>query len=169
MHDRGPHEHKWRLSAIRVLRDSLVVGQVMPRIYRIADIKVGLAFWKQATSRSIPVHTGSTAFPQGSLWKERPPRGECLPCATVCAGERSPVPQQRSKRGGAPSAFFPPVRRADAPGTREAQPRFALSQRTRGIRSNPRPIRLSRQGPHHSSEGAPSEREALWLSKACAT
>ena len=65
MHDRGPHEPKWRLSAIRALRDSLVVGQVMPRIYRIADIKVGLVFWKQATSRSIPVHTGSTAFPQG--------------------------------------------------------------------------------------------------------
>ena len=42
----------------------------------------------------------STAFPQGSLWRERPPRGECLPCATVCAGKRSPVPHQRSKRGG---------------------------------------------------------------------
>ena len=59
-----------------------------------------------------------------------------------------------------------------APGeawTREVQPRFALSQPTRGIRANPLPTRLSRQGPDHSSEGAPSEREALWWSKACAT
>ena len=65
LHDRGPHQHKWRLSAIRALRDSLVVGQVMPRIYRISDIKFGLVFWKQTTSRSISVHTGSAAFPQG--------------------------------------------------------------------------------------------------------
>ena len=32
LHDRGPHQHKWRLSAIRALRDSLVVGQVMPNL-----------------------------------------------------------------------------------------------------------------------------------------
>ena len=41
-----------------------------------------------------------SAFPQGSLWRERPPQGECLSCATVCAGERSPVPHQRQKEGG---------------------------------------------------------------------
>ncbi len=29
-----------------------------------------------------------------------PPQGECLSCATVCAGEHSPVPHQRPKRGG---------------------------------------------------------------------
>jgi len=62
-----------------------------------------------------------------------------------------------------------PPRRAWRGGTREAQPRFALSQPTRGIRANPCPIRLSRQGPDHSSEGSPSEREALRWSKACAT
>ena len=65
-----------------------------------------------------------------------------------------------------------PVRRHDAScerGTREAQPRFPLSQPTRGIRANPLPIRLSRQGPDHSSEGLPSESAALWWSKACAT
>ena len=65
LHDRGPQEQRWRLSAIRALRDSLVVGQVMPRIYRIPDIKAGLVFRKQTTSRSIPVHTGSAAFPRG--------------------------------------------------------------------------------------------------------
>ena len=68
--------------------------------------------------------------------------------------------------GGAPAAKIrgslsplppPPVRRHDAPceaGTREAQPRFALSQPTRGIRANPLPIRLSRQGPDHNGEGS---------------
>ena len=38
------HEHKWRLSAIRVWLDYSVVGQVLPRIYRIPDIKVGRVF-----------------------------------------------------------------------------------------------------------------------------
>lgn len=50
LHDRGPHEQKWRLAAIRALRNSVVVGQVMLSIYRIADIKFGLALTKQATS-----------------------------------------------------------------------------------------------------------------------
>ena len=104
-------------------------------------------------------HCGGSDPPEGSVYR-------APPCAPVNARRCRSSGQ---KGGGAPSAFFPPVRRADAPGTREAQPRFALSQPTRGIRANPLPIRLSRQGPDHSSEGAPSEREALWLSKACAT
>ena len=66
-----------------------------------------------------------------------------------------------------PSGAAP--RRAVRGGTREAQPRFALSQPTRGIHANPLPIRLSRQGPDHSSEGSPSESAALWWLKACAT
>ena len=37
----------------------------MPKIYGIPDIKVGPVSWKQTTSRSISVHTGSEAFPQG--------------------------------------------------------------------------------------------------------
>ena len=76
------------------------------------------------------------------------------------------------KGGGAPSTSSPSRaaprrtgRGGDTPGA--APPR--LSQPTRGIRANPCPIRLSRQGPGYTSEGAPSEREALWLSKACAT
>ena len=170
MHDRGPQEIKWCLSAILALRDSLVVRQVMPRIYRIADIKVGQVFWKQTTSRSILVHTGSAAFPQGSLWRERPRRRRGVSGGPK-GGPLTPPRWRTSgqKRGVAPSTFFPPVRRAgrggDTPGA--APPRS--SQPTRGIRANPCPIRLSRQGPDHSSEGAPSEREALWLSKACAT
>ena len=91
MHDRGPHEHKWRLSAIRALRDSLVVGQVMPRIYRIADIKVGLVFWKQTPSRLIPVHLrkaciGTAAAPTGSQRQD--------PCS------KSPSTGRNRHRGG---------------------------------------------------------------------
>ena len=48
-----------------------------------------------------------TAFPKGSLWRERPPKGECLSCATVCAGERSPVPHQRQQTGGRSLHFLP--------------------------------------------------------------
>ena len=90
MHERGPQEHKWRLSAIRVLCDSLVVGQVMPRIYRIADIKAGPVFRKQTTSGSIPVHTGSIAFPQGFEPDSRPglPRARSH-CQTWCG---QPIP-----------------------------------------------------------------------------
>ena len=46
----GHTNKKWRLAAIRALRNSVVVGQVMLSIYRIADIKFGLALTKQATS-----------------------------------------------------------------------------------------------------------------------
>ena len=63
--DPGLDEHKWHLPAIRVLLYYLVVGQGLPRIYRIPDIKVDLVVWKQTTSRSILVHTGLAAFPQG--------------------------------------------------------------------------------------------------------
>ena len=81
-----------------------------------------------------------------------------------------PVAHQRQKPGGRSHHFLPlqarrTVRRGDTPDA--APPR--LSQPTRGIRANPCPIRLSRQGPDHSSEGAPSEREALWWSIALAT
>ena len=157
LHDRGPQEIKWCLSAILALRDSLVVRQVMPGIYRIADIKVGQVFWKQTTSRSILVHTGSAAFPQGSLWRERPP-AEGRVKVSFCVSPFTPPRCRTSgqKRGVAPSTSTPLVRRAAAPGgrgTREAQPRYAVSQRMRGIRSNPRPIRLSRQSPHHNGEG----------------
>ena len=116
LHDRGPQEIKWCLSAILALRDSLVVRQVMPGIYRIADIKVGQVFWKQTTSRSILVHTGSAAFPQGSLWRERPPEGRVN---RELRSETATPPRCRTsgqKRGVAPSTNTPPVRRADAPG-----------------------------------------------------
>ena len=73
LHDQGPQEQRWRLSAILALRDSPVVGQVMPRIYRIADIKAGLVFRKQFTSRSILVHTGRAAFLQGSFCRGSDP------------------------------------------------------------------------------------------------
>ena len=81
-----------------------------------------------------------------------------------------PVAHQRPKPGGRSLHFLPlqarrTGRRGDTPGA--APPR--VSQPTRGIRANPRPIRLSRQGPDHSSEGSPSERGALRWSKACAT
>ena len=113
--------------------------------------------WLSSTTR-VQVFSIS-AFPQGSLWRERPPRGECLPCATVCAGKRSPVPHQRSKRGGRslhhpPLSCGAPTRRARR-GCPPPPPHNALPRRTRGIRANPPPVRLSRQGPDHSKEGRP--------------
>ena len=50
----------------------------------------------------------------------------------------------------------PLVRRAAAPdgrGTREAQPRFALSHKTREIRVVPRLMRRFGKIPHHTGEG----------------
>jgi len=81
-----------------------------------------------------------------------------------------PVAHQRQKGWGRSLHFLPlqarrTGRRGDTPGA--APPR--LLQPTRGIRANPLPIRLSRQGADHSSEGSPSEREALWWLIACAT
>ena len=94
-----------------------------------------------------------------------------------CDHRGAPPPPARCRTSGqkggvAPSTSSPSRaaprrtgRGGDTPGA--APPR--LSQPTRGIRANQCPIRLSRQGPDYTSEGAPSEREALWLSKACAT
>ncbi len=57
--------------------------------------------------------------------------------------------------GVAPSTSSPLVRRATPPGeggTREAQPRFAFPQRTRGIRANPLPMRVSGHNLDHDGE-----------------
>ena len=91
------------------------------------------------------------------MWRERPPRGECLPCATVCAGERSPVPQQRPKPGGRSlhHLLLPcgaTTRRARR-GRAGPTPHRALPQRTRGIRANPRPMRVSKHNLDHDGEG----------------
>ena len=59
-----------------------------------------------------------------------------------------------AKKGGSLPPLPPPPGAAHGRGTDTAgaaPPR--LSQPTRGIRANPCPIRLSRQGPDHSSEG----------------
>ena len=64
----------------------------------------------------------------------------------------------------------PLVRRAvtrSEGGTREAQPRFAFSQRTWEIRVVPRLMRRFGKVPHHNGEGTPSERKALSWLKAC--
>ena len=97
----------------------------------------------------------SMAFPPGITVEGATPEtgGEMvnfgvhhLPC---------PVAHQRQKSGGRSLHFLPlqarrTVRRGDRPGA--VPPR--VLQPTRGIRVNPRPIRLSRQGPDHSSEGS---------------
>ena len=102
----------------------------------------------------------STAFPQGSLWRERPPNGEgkgvVLPVTLYPSRWRT----SGQKRGVAPSTSTPLVRRAAARGeggTREAQPRFAYPQRMREIRVVPRPMRRFVKVSNHNGEGS-----ALW-------
>ena len=109
------------------------------------------------------------SLPPGITVEGATPWGEVYR-APLCAPVNLP-PSRTSggKRGVAPSTITRLVRRAGRGGDTPAAGPPRLSQPTRGIRANPLPIRLSRQGPDHSSEGAPSEREALWLSKACAT
>ena len=78
------------------------------------------------------------------------PGGAPAPKNTGSLPPLTPPPGAAHRRGGDTLGAAPP----------------RLSQPTREIRANPPPTRLSRQGPDHSSEGAPSEREALWWSKA---
>ena len=91
----------------------------------------------------------------------------------VCTTSPCPVPHERSKRGGRSLHHLPlqcgATRRRARRGRTGSAPHCALPRRIWRIRANPCPIRLSRQGPDHSSEGSPSEREALWWSIACAT
>jgi hypothetical protein len=66
-----------------------------------------------------------------------------------------PVAHQRQKAWGRSLNFLPlQVRPNGRGGDTPATARPGLSRPTRGIRANPLPIRLSRQGPDHSSEGS---------------
>ena len=100
LHDRGPYEQKWHLSAIRALRDSLVVGHVMPSIYRIADIKTG----RFSGSRPRPDRSLFTPARQPSrrdhCGGSDPPQGRGKWWTEGWTTYPSPVPHQRSKRGG---------------------------------------------------------------------
>ena len=99
----------------------------------------------------------STAFPQGSLWRERPPKWEGRWCDH--SGALGPL------SGGAPAAkkwgrslhHHPlscgaPLGQAGG-GHAGPAPHCALPRRTRGIHANLRPIRLSRHSLNHNGEG----------------
>ncbi len=169
LHDRGPHEHQWRLPTIRALRDSRVVGQVMPGIYRIPDIKARLVLWgpRPVRSRSTSGRPPSRRDHGGG--SDPPKMG--MKSAHIGAHMSSPVRAAPGgvKRGVALTTITRLVRCAGRGGDTPAAAPPRSSQPTRGFRAKPLPTRLSRQGPDHSSEGAPSESVALWLSKACAT
>ena len=64
-----------------------------------------------------------------------------------------PVAHQRQKAWGRSLHFLPlPARRTGRRGATPGGGPPRVSQPTRGIRANPRPIRLSRQGPDHNGE-----------------
>ena len=56
------------------------------------------------------------------------------------------------KRGSLPPLPPPPVRRHDAPGEGGTRGAGALPQRTRGIRANPLPMRVSGHDLNHNGE-----------------
>ena len=90
--------------------------------------------------------------------------GESAPPARGTRGVLTPVPlcpppcRTSGQKGGvALTTITPPVRCAVAPcdgGTREAQPRFALSHRTREIRVVPRPMRRFGKSPTTTARGS---------------
>ena len=97
-----------------------------------------------------------SAFPQGSLWRERPPfKGRVK--VSFCLSPFTPTRCRTSgqKGGVAPSTSTPLVRRAVTPGeggTREAQPRFDRSQRMREMLIVPRLARCWGKVLNHNSE-----------------
>lgn len=126
-----------RLSANDFLRD----GVTRPDDWR--DIGVNAAAWLPHRLDCLPAGINvEGATPDGEGEMVRIFMRATSPC---------PVAHQRQKPGGRSLHFLPlPARRTgrrgDTPGA--APPR--LSQPTRGIRANPPPIKLSRQGPDHS-------------------
>ena len=99
----------------------------------------------------------SSAFPQGSLWRERPPPGRG-------DGEfwRAPSPPARwrtsaEKQGVAPSTSSPsraaPRRAVRGGGHAMPAPHGALPRRIWGIRASPRPMRIPGHSLDHNSEG----------------
>ena len=92
----------------------------------MVSIRAGAATPKRVIATSFLV--GSTAFPQGSLWRERPPAREGQRVSGPLSTFDLPRAAPAAKKGGSLSPPAPPlVRRAVEPGeggTREAQPRF---------------------------------------------
>ena len=114
------------------------------------------ALWKYLRPLYKTSYITCRYSPQGSLWRERPPKrgGEVVDFGVHHLPLPGAAPAAKN-RGSLPPPSSPPCDAPGEAGTREAQPRFALLQPTRGIRANPPPIRLSRQGPDHSSEARP--------------
>ena len=115
--------------------------------------------WRNRTDRLIGPDLGSARWPsrQGSLWRERPRKGEGRWWILACTTSPCPVPHQRRKTRGRSHHQHPSraARRcAKRGGTREAQPRFAFPQRTREIRVAPRPVRRFGKVPNHNGEGS---------------
>ena len=100
----------------------------------------------------------SMAFPPGitvvrATLRKGEGKGDVLPVTLYPARWRTSA----NKHGVALTTITPPVRRAVAPGgrgTREAQPRFALSQPTRKVRDVPRLMRRCGEVHHHNDEGS---------------
>ena len=116
---------------------------------------------------------GSMSFPQGSLWRERPPplregkvaRG----LATLPPARGAPAPKNwGSLSPPAPLSCGAPLRQARAGHARRSL--ASLCRRRRGKCSLFR-VQCGVSGKSLTTPGRapPSEREALWLSKACAT
>ena len=126
------------------------------RRYRVACILQACVSRPEGHLWSAVLRVGfladSTAFPQGSIWRERPPKGECYR-APLCA----PVNARRCRTSGQKRGSLPPptprlVRRAGALG----------EARTRGVR----PARLCRRG---GGESVPTRFRCGFPAKACTT
>ena len=100
---------------------------------------------------------GSMSFPQGSFGREAtPPKERGKWWTEGWTIYPSPVPHQRSKKGGRSHHFLPSRaarRYAGRGGTGEAQPRFAFPQRPRDIRVVPRLVQRFREVLHHNGDG----------------
>ena len=110
------------------------------------------ACWTRPTEGTLSLPAGITV--EGAT----PPQGRGKGWPKACPPLTSPAPRQRRKKGGrslhqCPFSYGALSRRAKGE-TREAQPRFALSQEAGEIRVIPRPLRRFGKVPNHNGEGS---------------
>ena len=112
-----------------------------------------------------------TAFPQGSLWRERPPPRRVLIVRHCVRRLTSSRAAPADKKGGlpppAPLSCGALARRARGGHARHSLATFVAADAGNPFQPASNTAFQVKSPPQR--RGLPSEREALWLSKACAT
>ena len=126
--------------------------------------------WNPLRARSAIRAAAILAFPQGSLWRERPPRRGGVSGGPKGGPLTLPRWRTSAQKAGGRSLHQHPSRAAPGEGGHARRSLASLFRMGRGKSVLSRVLcGVSEKTRTPTARAPPSEREALWLSKACAT